>query len=415
MKTTLTIAILFLFLTQAIFGQSEPRLHQQNTSITYSSQDNFQKFRESTYEYNELGDYKSIISKSYNDQEELVNWIGTFYTYNNENLLTKKLSRRYNSDVDLWISIGWNEYEYDNNGCLIFDTEIENIGGLFSETRYERNTDCQMTKEMVWFENSDTLVLQYIKERTYFQDGISYQEVRSEPKAFLDNAIVIKRISDNYFHPNGNLDVVYTTFNDNNGDYKYDGKYTFEYDQFDNLTSYTLHRKDSMITDWTLLYYNFYDLEYDDDNRMIEKKSGLEDYTFDPPLIHEGNVEGFEYWCKDLVKTNIVDIGNGFAIYKYDFFYEGKNECFEPEKELLEIDVFPNPTSGMITINSLIFQSGDTQITVFDMHGKLLLEKNENRQLLNAEIDLVDFPNGMYVIQLMNQEHFVQHKIVLTK
>ena len=416
MKTKLSILFLSFFIFQNLFGQTEPRLYQENTSIAYSQDGDFQKLTESIYEYNEFGDYKEIVSKSFNDQDEIVNWLGTFYIYNTENLLVKRMNRRYNSEVDLWVTIGWNEYEYDTNGCLMSDAEIVNVGGLFSQKKYERNTDCQITKEVFYRKTfgADTLALQHILERTYFQDGISYREVRLEPKTFLNNALVIKKISDNYLHPNRDLDEVYTTFNDNNGAYKYDGKYTYVYDQFDNLISYALHKQDSIITDWTLMYLYFYDLEYDGDNRMIRRKSRFEDYTFDPPQFQEENLEHLEYWCKDLVKTNITDLSNGFLIYKFDFFYEGKNECFEVENVLLEMSIFPNPTFGKITIQSPILQSGNTQIKVFDMNGKLLLGKIEI-QRESAEIDLSHLPNGMYVIQLINQEHFVQQKVVLTK
>lgn len=77
------------------------------------------------------------------------------------------------------------------------------------------------------------------------------------------------------------------------------------------------------------------------------------------------------------------------------------------------MDVFPNPTFGEITINSSIFKSGNTQILVFDISGKLLLQKNEQRRLELIDFDLGDLPNGVYMIQLMNQNYFVQERVVV--
>ena len=91
------------------------------------------------------------------------------------------------------------------------------------------------------------------------------------------------------------------------------------------------------------------------------------DYTVDPPSYEESNNLSIEYWCKDLEKVVEPSTGDGIFSFRVESYYEGINECFEPENELLEIDVFPNPTSGLVTVNSSIFNSGDTQVSVFDM------------------------------------------------
>jgi len=161
-------------------------------------------------------------------------------------------------------------------------------------------------------------------------------------------------------------------------------------------------------------YYDYFK-EYDGQGRLIQSGSNITRYSFDPPIIIEEDIYHYEYWCKDLVKVNEERDENDNVLFRIESYYEGIDECFEIENELLEIDVFPNPTLGMITVNSPVFKSGNTQISVFDMNGKLLLQKNESMRMELVEFDLGNLPNGIYVIQLMNQEHFVQNKIVLAK
>ena len=57
--------------------------------------------------------------------------------------------------------------------------------------------------------------------------------------------------------------------------------------------------------------------------------------------------------------------------------------------------------------------SGDTQIFIFDMTGKLLLEKMETRRIEKIELDLTQLPDGMYSLQLKNSDHFISKKLMI--
>jgi hypothetical protein len=71
--------------------------------------------------------------------------------------------------------------------------------------------------------------------------------------------------------------------------------------------------------------------------------------------------------------------------------------------------IFPNPTSGIITIKG----SQDAQITVYNMIGNIVYQNNKANK--NTEVDLSDLPTGTYVVQIINNNKLITKKIILSK
>ena len=192
----------------------------------------------------------------------------------------------------------------------------------------------------------------------------------------------------------------------------------YTYDIHNNLTKQTTFIKYEPDEEWILSNEFIFTNEYDDEDRLVKKTRERFFYPISggPPEISEQYYfeKEYSYLCSDVVNREDSEFHVGTLTFRKDFYYEGKNECFEIENIMLEMSVFPNPSFGEVTIQSPILESGNTQILVFDVNGKLLLEKNE-LQRDDVSLDLSFLPNGMYVIQLMNQEHFIQNKIVLAK
>lgn len=79
------------------------------------------------------------------------------------------------------------------------------------------------------------------------------------------------------------------------------------------------------------------------------------------------------------------------------------SDCTVSSREItLNNTVFPNPTQGIVKLSATI-----DNIKVFDAHGKLVLSAGNVQQ-----INLQSFNNGLYFVQLNNQE---THRIVLNK
>jgi subtilisin-like proprotein convertase family protein len=75
--------------------------------------------------------------------------------------------------------------------------------------------------------------------------------------------------------------------------------------------------------------------------------------------------------------------------------------------------VYPNPTKGVLNINLNAQIDGDTQYSIYDIQGRMILSKKSNAlvEVLNIE----NFANGMYVLSVENGSSKTTKKIVLNK
>ncbi|PCI19421.1 hypothetical protein COB64_03760 [Candidatus Wolfebacteria bacterium] len=77
--------------------------------------------------------------------------------------------------------------------------------------------------------------------------------------------------------------------------------------------------------------------------------------------------------------------------------------------EQLNINIFPNPTTGLITITNLPQEI--TKIAVYNVLGELVL----NQELIESNkalIHLDDLPNGVYFLQVSNGENAMSVKVI---
>jgi hypothetical protein len=76
-----------------------------------------------------------------------------------------------------------------------------------------------------------------------------------------------------------------------------------------------------------------------------------------------------------------------------------------------ELLLFPNPSHGHFTIN-LPFKSGEIAISIFNLYGNLVFSKviQYNK---NLDLDLQDFAKGMYLVEILTNEHRWIKKIIL--
>ena len=73
--------------------------------------------------------------------------------------------------------------------------------------------------------------------------------------------------------------------------------------------------------------------------------------------------------------------------------------------------LFPNPTSSVINIQSVDYQTEKLTIQLQDITGKTLLtQQSENFD--NIQIDLTKFPSGLYLVKLSTKQHIYTYKIV---
>ncbi|MCQ2072214.1 MAG: T9SS type A sorting domain-containing protein [Bacteroidaceae bacterium] len=74
------------------------------------------------------------------------------------------------------------------------------------------------------------------------------------------------------------------------------------------------------------------------------------------------------------------------------------------------IRVYPNPTEGPLTVVITGYDLENAGITVTDMTGKNLIRLTETAE--TNELDLTDYPSGIYLVRIRTVESESVHKIV---
>ena len=83
-----------------------------------------------------------------------------------------------------------------------------------------------------------------------------------------------------------------------------------------------------------------------------------------------------------------------------------------------DFSVYPNPASGLATLNCSVSSAGDYQLTVLDMNGRAVLSRKINFPgpgLYNQTLDLSTYAAGFYNIRISNGKSTSVCKLVVTK
>lgn len=78
-----------------------------------------------------------------------------------------------------------------------------------------------------------------------------------------------------------------------------------------------------------------------------------------------------------------------------------------------EINLFPNPSDGMFTLNLPAFHNNNIIAEVYDYNGKLILNETYSGGLI--QLDLTDQQNGIYLLKLNSNGYIITSKIVISK
>ena len=79
----------------------------------------------------------------------------------------------------------------------------------------------------------------------------------------------------------------------------------------------------------------------------------------------------------------------------------------------LKISVFPNPTSGMVQVNTIDESIQKLRITVINALGRPILEKTQTGS--NGILDLTSLPGGVYTILINTNTSISSQKIIVAK
>lgn len=104
---------------------------------------------------------------------------------------------------------------------------------------------------------------------------------------------------------------------------------------------------------------------------------------------------------------------DGACLYRDYSFDENITDCYTPLSGLNEVEnmanweVYPNPTNGLLFINSSVLIR---RLSVFDLFGAKMIEAKISS--CNAFVDLSDFDNGLYILELSTDNGIMRRKII---
>ena len=77
------------------------------------------------------------------------------------------------------------------------------------------------------------------------------------------------------------------------------------------------------------------------------------------------------------------------------------------------LSVFPNPTKGTINIHFENKQQTEMQLSIFDINGKIVYQASSDALMLREQVDLSNFPAGMYFVKVAAQKGSVSRSVVV--
>lgn len=368
----ITFLLLMFFSYLSTFGQSLPKLSERLYYEEFTP-DSIILSNHTFYKYNGDGLIENKIRYTYQDTEISVT-SGDFYEYNNANLLMKKLHRRKSEVVDLWLTISWIDYFYDNNGCIAREEYTHNTVDNKDTTLYVRDFNCNLLEYWNSRQPEIHLKYEYLDTLGSYIESIERDERIVQTSEYIYNEYgFIENVKKNYYSDTVQQIITYWS----EIDYRYN--YTFEAE-----TGFLIN-----------IHREIY-------------RSNMEN----PLPEYSGDYEwSYDYYCYGLKKYFRPKLGGNIIKWKY----EGLNDCFDKSRDKIEVIVFPNPTYGQLTIESPILESGNTRIQIFGLDGRNYYDWTSSQISTLQEFDFSFLNNGVYLIYLSSSGSFATSKLIIAK
>jgi len=127
-------------------------------------------------------------------------------------------------------------------------------------------------------------------------------------------------------------------------------------------------------------------------------------------ITFEADVMNLYLWDGSIYSWNVSTIGN----YNYE-------EASSNIQELLNnvnawnFSVSPNPTNTILNINFNLPKADEVLIGLYDMNGKLIIEKNLGSKVAGEYqelLDLTTIPQGTYICRTSGVQNIITKKVI---
>jgi hypothetical protein len=340
-----------------------------------------------TYDYDSNGWLIERVEYLYENGAWNPEWRGE-YSYDNTGLLLIYQTSFYYQGV--WQNDLKRTYAYDANGNVISLIRQNNNNGAWENDRKETHAyDAS---------NQDTLSI------TYDWDGSVWENYFKSHKAYDGNGNNLVR-----------KDYVWQ-----NNDWGKQYKWEFTYDANNNMTQRLFST--SWNDQWG--YSSKYDYIFDAFDNMIREdrysySNGVWTLQEKDEWLFDTSIPVSDIWCnitypyydygyKILGTANYEAMGSGWEIQDSLAFFYGAIAFGVKEYEVEKLAIYPNPTTGMIMIETK--STIEKNIALIDMLGNQIMLINTYN--MNVELNMSRLPNGVYFIKIAQGKNISVNRVV---
>jgi hypothetical protein len=349
----------------------------------------------------------STSTSSYDDKKNIFKYV--FEKNEIENRRTKK--SYWQNEAGGFSLRSQKDSVFNDQDCLVerFYIDYNEDGSILYGLKWgeEFTDDCKILQSDFsrWNANSQTMLSESQQVYEYFNEGklMTIDYLRFNENI---NQWVTEHLSETEFNDDGEITRYFIESHRNNRIDTTLQLYTFtprnkieSFEQFETVNTtdgrlFRRTRKDSFS-----YHYNLQDL-------LILEEQFIRHYE----NIVIKNTTTYEYYCNGQLKSEIR--GNDEPYNRKDYRYVGGVDC--PLADTDEaIILFPNPTSGIFTIQSNLLANSEATIQVFTILGQEVFSEKINQTSYQYQIDLTKFGKGNYIVMISNSEEMLSEKVIL--
>jgi hypothetical protein len=114
-----------------------------------------------------------------------------------------------------------------------------------------------------------------------------------------------------------------------------------------------------------------------------------------------------------MLTKNCTRNPNQLIPFSFSLHIRENDELSTPENQISQLQIFPNPTEN--TLNLKLSNQPIQEIVVFDLQGRVIFQENKSCTSNNSQIDVSDFSNGIYIVQVMSAQGIVSSSKFIKK
>jgi hypothetical protein len=336
------------------------------------------------YSYDSNDSLIHVLNKTWNSSiNSWDNWYEFLYTYNANHQLTQQISNSWNISLSAWEGNWKQNYTYNTNGQVSLEIDQSwntTLSAWENSNQYTNtyNTNNQITQVVSQTWNSSSWENDYKDIFTYNGNGVLTnfsEQVWNTTLSSWENDFKIDDIT--WYQWTGDIDNS-TFLSDTeqvwlSNTWQYRFRQIVTYDAQSNQIDYLSEAWQS--NTWVIDYEDKNILAYDANNNITQD-------IYQRWVPHLSNVRND--WRRDYVNYS---------------FYTGIPENYFFDNKVL---VYPNPTNGIISIQS---EKAISTIQIMNVLGEIIYSDNINSD--KYEVDLSKNGKGIYFYTIKNNEGIV--------